>query len=102
MANKPIVMSKLRQVLRLYSQGKSKLFISNYLDLSHNTVDKYITQCKLLKRPIVDILNLSDLDLEKLFIEKPPEEPSKKLKDLYGFFPYMQIQVLLSTTVQFN
>ena len=89
MANKPIVMSKLRQILRLYSQGKSKLFISNYLDLSRNTVDKYITQCKLLNRSIDDVLNLSDLDLEKIFIEKPPEEPSKKLKQLYDFFPYV-------------
>jgi len=44
MANKPIVMSKLRRVLQLYHQGKSKLFISNYLGLSRNTVNKYITQ----------------------------------------------------------
>ncbi len=34
MANKPIVMNKLRRVLQLYHQGKSKLFISKYLGLS--------------------------------------------------------------------
>jgi transposase len=89
MANRPIVMSKLRQVLKLHSQGKSKLFISNYLDLSRNTVNKYITHSQLLDRPIEEILDLSDLDLEKLFIEPPPEEPKKRLKDLYDFFPNM-------------
>lgn len=90
MANKPIVMNKLRRVLQLYHQGKSKLFISKYLELSRNTVDKYINQCLLLDQPIEEILKVSDLELEKLFIEKPPPEPSKKLKDLHSFFPYME------------
>jgi len=89
MANKPIVMSKLRRVLQLYYQGKSKKFISKYLGLSRNTVDKYITQCKLIEKPIKEIIALSDLDLEKLFIEKSPPAPSQKQKDLNSFFPYM-------------
>jgi transposase len=90
MANKPIVMSKLRRVLQLYHQGKSKLFISNYLGLSRNTVNKYITQCLLQDKRIEEVLELSDLDLEKLFIEKPPPDPTKKMKELYSFFPYME------------
>jgi transposase len=90
MANKPIVMNKLRRVLQLYHQGKSKLFISKYLDLSRNTVNKYITQCLLQDKPIEEVLELSDLDLEKLFIEKPPPDPTQKLKDLYSFFPYAE------------
>ena len=89
MSNKPIVMSKLRRVLQLYHQGKSKSFISDYLGGSRNTINKYITQCQLLDRPIEEILSLSDLELEKLFTEKPPPEPSKKLKELNSFFPYM-------------
>lgn len=90
MANKPIVMSKLRRVLQLYHQGKSKLFISNYLGLSRNTVDKYITQCLLLEVSIEEVLKINDLELEKLFIVKPPPEPTKKLKELNSFFPYME------------
>jgi transposase len=90
MANKPIVMSKLRRVLQLYHKGKSKLFISKYLDLSRNTVNKYITQSLLLDKPLDEIIKLNDVDLEKLFIEKPSLEPSRKRKDLYGFFPYME------------
>jgi hypothetical protein len=83
-------MSKLRRVLQLYHQRKSKLFISNYLGLSRNTVDKYITQCLLLEKPIEEVLKINDLELEKLFIVKPPEEPTKKLKELHSFFPYME------------
>jgi hypothetical protein len=56
-ANKPIVMSKL--------------FISNYLDLPRNTVNKYITQSLPIGKPIEEIIRLSYLELEKLFIEKP-------------------------------
>ena len=93
MANKSIAMSKLRRLLQLYSQGKSKLFISNYLDLSRNTVNKYITHLKLLNRPIEDICKLNDIDLEKLFMEQPPQPPSQKLQDLHAFFPYMDKQL---------
>ena len=52
MAAKPIEMSRLRKVLKLYSQGQSKNFISNYLRLSRNTVKKYIKQFELLKTNI--------------------------------------------------
>ena len=89
MANKSIVMSKLRRLLQLYSQGKSKLFISKYLDLSRNTVSKYTTHFKLLNKPIEEILKLDDVALEKLFIEQSVQPPSQKLQDLHGFFPYM-------------
>jgi DNA-binding NarL/FixJ family response regulator len=43
-SGKPIGMSKLRNVIKLYTQGKSKIFISEYLQLSCNTVKKYINQ----------------------------------------------------------
>jgi hypothetical protein len=56
-ANKPMVMSKL--------------FISKYLDLSLNTVNKYITQSLPIGKPIEEIMGLSYLELEKLFIEQP-------------------------------
>jgi len=44
MANKRKDMSKLRQMLRLYSQGESKLQISYLTGISRNTVKKYIKQ----------------------------------------------------------
>ena len=43
MANKVTDMSKIRKVIKFHCSGKSKLFISNYLSLSINTVKKYIS-----------------------------------------------------------
>jgi hypothetical protein len=48
MANKLIDMSKVRKVIQLHGQGKSKLFINKYLSLSRNTVKKYIALYQLL------------------------------------------------------
>jgi hypothetical protein len=36
MANKPIIMSKLKTVIRLHLEGKGKKFIAQYLNLSKN------------------------------------------------------------------
>jgi transposase len=90
MANKTIVMSKLRRLLQLYSQGKSKLFISNYLELSRNTVDKYILQYRLLDLPSEEIDKLTDTDLDKLFFVQVTDDLPPRHKALYGFFPYME------------
>jgi len=54
MANKLIDMSKVRKVLKLHYQGKSKLFISKYLSLSRNTVKKYIALFCFLNLTISD------------------------------------------------
>jgi response regulator of citrate/malate metabolism len=43
MANTTISMNKIRKILRLYDQGKAKLTIAGYLDLSRTTVRKYLT-----------------------------------------------------------
>lgn len=90
MANKTIVMSKLRRLIQLYSQGKSKLFISRYLKLSRNTVDKYVLQYRLLDLPLEEMDKLSDTDLDKLFFVQIPEDLTTKQKALYLFFPYME------------
>jgi transposase len=93
MANKSIVMSKLRRLLQLHNQGKSKLFISKYLDLSRNTVDKYLAILKITGKPVEDLLLLDDIGLEKIFVKKPVKTPSDKLKKLHAFFPYMDKQL---------
>ena len=90
MAAKPIDMSKLRQVLRLYSQGKSKIFISNYIPLSRNTVKKYIKRFHELRTTFEQLDKLSDLELEKRFVKDKQKELSPKLKSLYNFFPYAE------------
>ena len=41
-------MSKIRKVIKLYSDGKNKLFISSYLSLSRSSVKKYISLFEVL------------------------------------------------------
>ena len=42
MANKKTDMSKIRQMLRLFAQGESKLKISELTGVSRNTLKKYL------------------------------------------------------------
>ena len=51
MANKPISMSKVRQIMKLYSQRMGKEKIGLRLGVSKNTVRKYVETYIALKRP---------------------------------------------------
>lgn len=90
MGAKPIEMIKLRTVIKLHVQGKSKLFISSYLSLSRNTVKKYIRQFVLLKLTFEELDTLDDIRLDELFFKTPEEELTPRLKALYSFFPYAE------------
>ena len=85
MANKTINMSRVRKVIQLYEKGKSKLFISNYLSLSRNTVKKYISLYQVLGLSLEDINKRTDAELESLFISNAAVELSPRLKKLYTF-----------------
>jgi len=89
MANNPISMSKIRQILRLYSQGRSKLLMANQTGVARNTVKKYLKEFEQSGLSFTEINELSDKDLEDLFI-KPEEKPiSSKLQALFSLFPMM-------------
>jgi transposase len=90
MANTLTDMSKVRKVIQMHSQGKSKLFISRYLSLSRNTVKKYIALYQLLNLTIDDINSKSDAALERLFSKTQEEILTPKLKAVFDFFPYME------------
>lgn len=49
MANKTIFMIKLRQIFRLYAQGKSKRQVAALTGVSRNTVKKYLAEFTLLR-----------------------------------------------------
>jgi len=83
-------MKKLRLVLKLYAQCKSKSFISDYLRLSRNTVKKYIKQFVALRVTFEDLTQMDDAKLEELFIKTQTQALSPKLKALYSFFPYVE------------
>jgi transposase len=102
MANKPINMNKVRKVIQLHHQGKSKLFISNYLSLSRNTVKKYLSLYKVLELRFEDINHRTDAELESIFVTNSSVEPSSKLKKLYAFFPYMEREMKKTGVTQLS
>lgn len=93
MSGKPIEMSKLRKALKLHVQGNSKVFISESLGLSRNTVKKYIKQFIALKITFEELDKLDDLKLDELFLKPLKEELTPKLKAIYDFFPYAEKQL---------
>jgi len=93
MANKKTDMSKLRQILRLYTQGEKKLKISSLTGVSRNTLKKYLKIYLRLGLTIKDIEALSDRELDRLFGENLEPEPCEKYKTLEAFFPAIEKQL---------
>ncbi len=67
-------MSRIRQLLRMYAQGRGKKQISKLTGLSRNTVKKYLQQFISLKLTYDQVDAMNDQDLDILFIPKelPP------------------------------
>jgi hypothetical protein len=86
MANKLTDMSKIRKVIKFHCSGKSKLFISNYLSLSRNTVKKYISLFEVLGLSLEVINQKTDAELEMLFSHNVVEAINPKLKSFMSFF----------------
>lgn len=82
-------MSKIRQIIRLHSQGRSKLLISNHTGVSRNTLKKYLKEFERSGLSFADINELSDKDLEDLFIKPEEKQLNPKLQILFSFFPSM-------------
>ena len=82
-------MSKIRQILRLHSQGRSKLLIAKQTGVSRNTLKKYLKEFEQSGLVFNEVNELGDKDLEDLFI-KPEEQPIiPKLQTLFSLFPAM-------------
>ena len=65
-------MSKIKQVLRCYAAGKGTKSIASLLDISRNTVKKYINTFNLCGKSIEEVLAMNETDLLTLFNEEPP------------------------------
>lgn len=87
MANKPIEMSKIRQILRLYSNGIGKKKIASRVGSSKNTVRTYVEAFVKLRLTVDEALKLSDLELNNLFHPPRVEYSSDRTKALMDFFP---------------
>jgi len=90
MAANPITMNKLRKIIMLHTQGRSKRFISSYLHLSRNTVKKYLGRFLRLKLTLEDLNGLSDSDLEVMLTISQEKDLSPRLEALHCFFSYAE------------
>jgi transposase len=87
MANKTISMIKIRQILRLHTQGYSKLAIAMQTGVARNTLKKYLAAFTASGLSFEQINVLSDKDLEDMFV-KPEDKPlNEKLQTLFSLFP---------------
>jgi transposase len=89
MANKPVDMHCIRQILRLYSVGTSKQKISRYLGLSRNTIKKYIKLFEQCRLTFEELSELDDKDLEDLYNPVSSSPQNIKDKELENYFSYM-------------
>ena len=80
-------MSNIRHILRLHTQKRSKTEIIVQTGIPRNTLKKYIRDFKESELTFEEINELSDADLEELFV-KPEEKPvNEKLRTLFNLFP---------------
>jgi transposase len=92
MANTTISMNKIRQILRLYDQGKGKQSISDYVDISRTTVKKYLAAFEACGFPIKEVDALDDKSLEELFgkITAKPKNNNPRMEALIRCFPRVE------------
>ena len=90
MANKTISMSKVRQIIKLYSQGIGKKRIAIRLAVSKNTVKEYIVSFIKLRIHWDELSKLTDFELNKLFHPSTETLLNQRVQQLYDFFPVME------------
>jgi transposase len=87
MANKPIDMNKLRHLIQLYFQGRSKLLISHQTGIARNTLKKYLKVFYETGLTYSQMNSLSDKELEDLFIKSNIKPMNERLCVLFDLFP---------------
>jgi transposase len=93
MANKTIDMSRIRQIIRLYTQGTSKKQISVLTSSSRNTVKKYISKFIQERLTYEGIEGMSDYALDLLFSVEPPPSKDERYEELQLLLPGIEKQM---------
>lgn len=89
MSNKPIDMFKIRQLLRLYADGRGSKFISKATGIARNTVKKYLLKFIELRLTIDRVEAMSDKQLATLFLIEKPKVISSRVADLEALLPQL-------------
>jgi transposase len=86
-------MSKVRNIISLYTTGVSKQSIGERLGLPRNSVKKYIRLFLASDKSMEELQQMSDTQLEQLFLDMVPRhhiEDDPKHKSVEKFFPGME------------
>lgn len=89
MANTTINMQKVRQIIRLKSEGKSNRLIAQVLKVHRTTVRKYVAGIESLAISYEELLLKSDAELKQLFMQPADPCKDKRTEALNAWFPYM-------------
>lgn len=87
MSNKTISMLKLRQVIRLYHQGKGTKAIAGMSFVSRNTIKKYLHIFLSSGLSYESFSAMSDLELSQKFLVAAHPEKSQRQLDLEAMLP---------------
>jgi len=93
MSNKLIIMSKVRNIIRLYTEGVSKSSISVRTGVPRNTVKKYIHLFLASGKDDKELESMSDAELEKMFLSMAPQsgkEDTLRYQQLEALFPEIE------------
>lgn len=89
MAGKTITMSKLKQIIRLRSDGVPLQTIAKAVDISRNTVKKYLRLIEVKELNTDHLLQMEDHQIEELLADPDPQD-EQRLAALSAMFPYME------------
>lgn len=89
MANTTISMSKIRKILRMYSNGRSIMSIAAQADASRNTVKKYLASFKSSGFTFGEVDALNDKELEDFFGKSRERPPSGRMQSMLRCFPHV-------------
>src|SRR5450631_2097617 len=93
MSNKTIDMFKIRQLLKLYADGRGSKFISRTTGIARNTVKKYLLQFIELRLTIEQVELLSDGQLATAFLLEKPKTISSRVMDLEALLPELSVRL---------
>ena len=80
-------MSKIKHLLQLYFQGRSKLLISEQTGIARNTIKKYLQTYLDSGLSMDELLKLSEKQLETLFLKTDHKPINEKQQALFAMFP---------------
>ena len=86
-------MSKVRNIIRLYTEGVSKQSIGERTGLPRNSVKKYIRLFMASGNSLEELEHLSDTELEQMFLDMVPRhhiEDDPRYRAVEAFYPSME------------